>query len=342
MKKLKLSLGISIMLFFCGILLIVVLFYPIWRIELSAPQYPEGLAISINANGLGGDVPIINGLNHYIGMKTLHTEDFIEFTILPFLISFFAVFFLLVAIIRNRKLMIVLFFSFLLFGTLAMVDFWKWEYNYGHNLDPNAAIVVPGMVYQPPLIGYKQLLNFGAYSIPDIGGWLFILVGSLLLLCLIIAFKFKRKLLQLNNGLLTAIIFLTTILFSACNIQPQAIKVGSDNCSYCKMIIVDNRYGAEIITKKGKIFKFDELKCLQSAIIDGSIEVNKIEEFYFTDFCATHKLVKKEHCFLLKSKTLKAPMGGNTAVFSSKDSLLFYTKKLGGEQILENKLISIN
>jgi len=74
MKKLKLSLGISIILFFCGILLIVVLFYPIWRIELSAPQYPEGLAISINANGLGGDVPIINGLNHYIGMKTLHTK----------------------------------------------------------------------------------------------------------------------------------------------------------------------------------------------------------------------------------------------------------------------------
>ena len=53
--------------------------------------------------------------------------------------------------------------------------------NYGHNLDPNAAIIVPGMAYQPPLIGFKQLLNFGAYSIPDIGGWLFVASGILMI-----------------------------------------------------------------------------------------------------------------------------------------------------------------
>ena len=44
-----------------------------------------------------------------------------------------------------------------------MVDFYLWEYEYGHNLDPTAPIQVPGMSYQPPLIGYKMLLNFGAY-----------------------------------------------------------------------------------------------------------------------------------------------------------------------------------
>ncbi len=196
MKDVKLSWGIRITLFLCGIMLIFVLFRPIWRIELAAPQYPEGLVILINANGLGGDVAIINGLNHYIGMKTLHNEDFIEFKILPYLISIFAAFFFLVAIIRKRKLMYALFFSFLLFGTIAMIDFWKWEYNYGHNLDPNAAIIVPGMAYQPPLIGYKQLLNFGAYSIPDIGGWLFVIAGVLLLLCIFIDFKSKRKALK--------------------------------------------------------------------------------------------------------------------------------------------------
>ena len=77
-------------------MLVFVLFNPIWRIELAAPQYPEGLMILINANGLGGDVEIINGLNHYIGMKTLHNEDFIEFKILPYLISIFSLFFILV------------------------------------------------------------------------------------------------------------------------------------------------------------------------------------------------------------------------------------------------------
>jgi copper chaperone NosL len=74
-----------------------------------------------------------------------------------------------------------------------MYDFWRWEYNYGHNLNPDAAIIVPGMAYQPPLIGYKQLLNFGAYSMPDIGGWIFIGVGVLLFLCVIAAWKNSKK-----------------------------------------------------------------------------------------------------------------------------------------------------
>ncbi|MEO6843919.1 MAG: hypothetical protein ABI184_02035, partial [Ginsengibacter sp.] len=56
-----------------------------------------------------------------------------------------------------------------------------------------APLKVPGMAYQPPLIGYKQLLNFGAYSVPDIGGWLFIAVGLLLLIALVIPWYKKRK-----------------------------------------------------------------------------------------------------------------------------------------------------
>ena len=71
------------MLVVCGILILVVLVTPIWRIELDAPQYPEGLSMQIHANKLSGNVEIINGLNHYIGMKTLHDKDFPEFVILP-------------------------------------------------------------------------------------------------------------------------------------------------------------------------------------------------------------------------------------------------------------------
>ena len=65
-----------------GALLVISLFNPIWRIELDAPQYPEGLMLQLHANKIGGDVDIINGLNHYIGMATLHTENFFEFKIL--------------------------------------------------------------------------------------------------------------------------------------------------------------------------------------------------------------------------------------------------------------------
>ena len=92
MKTPEKNIGIfsTALLVIAGVLLVISLFNPIWRIELDAPQYPEGLALTIHANKIGGEVDIINGLNHYIGMKTLHAEEFIEFTVLPYIISLFA------------------------------------------------------------------------------------------------------------------------------------------------------------------------------------------------------------------------------------------------------------
>jgi len=174
-------------------LMVLVLFYPIWKIELTAPQYPEGLILKINANGLGGNVDIVNGLNHYIGMRTLHSEDFIEFTILPYIIAIFAALGLVVLAINRKKVYTTWVIIFLVFAVVSMIDFWKWEYEYGHELNPDAPIKVPGMSYQPPLIGYKQLLNFSAYSIPDTGGWIFIGVGVILVGTWILEFKIRKK-----------------------------------------------------------------------------------------------------------------------------------------------------
>lgn len=192
-KKQTLSRVSKIVLICIGICLVVSIFVPLWRIELSAPQYPEGLVLQIYSNKLGGQVEIINGLNHYIGMKTLHKEDFLEFTILPYIIGAFALFSVIVMFIGRKRFLYLLLLSFLLFGGIAMVDFYRWNYNYGHNLDPNAAIIVPGMAYQPPLIGFKQLLNFGAYSIPDWGGWLFVISGILMIFATLIESKLLSK-----------------------------------------------------------------------------------------------------------------------------------------------------
>jgi copper chaperone NosL len=175
-----------------GLALLLVLFVPIWSIYLEAPQYPEGLSMSIYVNRIGGDIDIINGLNHYIGMKTIHANDFIEFKVLSYCVVFFALLFLITGWVANRKLFYLLSVLFIAFGVTAMVDFWRWEYDYGHNLNEEAAIKVPGMTYQPPLIGYKQLLNFGAYSYPDLGGYIFLLSGLVILVVLFLIIKKKK------------------------------------------------------------------------------------------------------------------------------------------------------
>lgn len=142
----------------------------VWKIELDAPQYPEGLKLEIWVNALKGDVDSINNLNHYIGMKTLHANEFWEFTILPYVLGFMIVFGILVFIFNTRNWLGTYITTLLAIAAFASYDFWRWEYDYGHNLNPEAAIKIPGMAYQPPFLGYKQLLNFLAGSLPDTGG----------------------------------------------------------------------------------------------------------------------------------------------------------------------------
>lgn len=331
MKHDKLKPWIRILLGLCGLALVAVLFVPLWRIDLVAPQYPEGLWLLIYPDKLAGNVDIINGLNHYIGMKTLHTEDFIEFTVLPYIIGFFALFFIIAGVVARRKLLYLLFVLFVSFGILAMYDFWRWEYNYGHNLDPNAAIIVPGQAYQPPLIGFKQLLNFGAYSFPDIGGWIFISVGALLLFMVVIVWRSAKKRTIKYANTIVAIALVTMI--TSCNAGPEPLTTGVDNCHFCKMTISDVRFGAEVVTKKGKIYKFDDSKCMINYLNTNDVELKDIKNMYLTNYSGTHQLIDVNNASLLMAEELRSPMGGNVAAFDDKDSLQTIQKRFNGKTI---------
>lgn len=169
-------------------IIVVILFlatlwaFPMWDIQLGAPQYPDGLSMQIWINDVSGDVEIINGLNHYIGMKTIHKEDFKEFIYLPITMMSFMALGLLVLVLNRKRYYYTWTGIFVVIGLVSFYDFYSWLYKYGHDLDPNAPIQVPGMAYQPPLIGYKKMLNFEALSQPHVGGWFYIAAGALMVL----------------------------------------------------------------------------------------------------------------------------------------------------------------
>lgn len=150
---------------------------PLWEVRLLAPQYPEGLGMQILSHTVRGisehDLHNINGLNHYIGMKEIHPESIPELRFMPWIMGALALSLLAVAWRGGRRALAVWLVAFVIIGAIGLWDFWRWEYDYGHNLDTeNAAIVVPGMSYQPPLIGSKQLLNFTATAWPGSGAML--------------------------------------------------------------------------------------------------------------------------------------------------------------------------
>ena len=127
MKNYSLSKLSRILLIVCGISLIVSIFVPLWAIYLEAPQYPEGLGMFLWSNKITGDYEIINGLNHYIGMKTIHQEDFWEFKVLPYALGFFAIICLVAAFLNKKIWLYLTTVLFLIFGVAFMVDFWMWE-----------------------------------------------------------------------------------------------------------------------------------------------------------------------------------------------------------------------
>ncbi len=160
-----------IMVAVAALILILTFFFPLWTIDLNAPQYPEGLGIRIWLDKISGmkpnDLQSINGLNHYIGMKVIDPESIPELKIMPYIIIFMIIFGLFNAYIKSRKLIYIWLILFIILGVIGMYDFYMWEYDYGHQLNPDAPIKVPGMTYQPPLIGSKQLLNISAVSLPS-------------------------------------------------------------------------------------------------------------------------------------------------------------------------------
>jgi len=157
-----------------AIALIGLFFVPLWSVTLMAPQYPEGLGMRIWLDAITGlkpnDLDSINNLNHYIGMKRIEPDSIPELRYMPVIVGLLAAAGAAAALAGRRILVKVWLGAFLVLAIAGMVDFYRWGYDYGHDLDwENAIIKVPGMTYQPPLIGSKKLLNFTATSLPAAG-----------------------------------------------------------------------------------------------------------------------------------------------------------------------------
>ena len=106
----------------------------------------------------------------------------------------------------------------------------------------------------------------------------------------------------------------------SCNSGPQPIRLGTDACDFCKMSFADRNFGVEIITDKGKVYKFDDTHCF-ATFRKKNIDSNIVKHVYFVNFMNPHNFIDADHVFLLQSNELHTPMGGNTAAFENKEAL---------------------
>lgn len=183
-----------ILVFVATALLGLSFFFPLWQISLWAPQYPEGLSMQIWSSKLTGDIQTINILNHYIGMSHIEEAAFAELKYFPILFGILIALGLLAGALNTRPLVYIWTSALIAFSVVALYDFWAWEFRFGHQLNPDAAIKMEDMVYQPPLFGEKVFLNIMATAYPGIAGWG--MMASVIAACAISALSFvgvKKK-----------------------------------------------------------------------------------------------------------------------------------------------------
>jgi copper chaperone NosL len=191
------NIKVRIIVTVAALLLILVYFFPIWQIYITAPQYPEGIGMNIWVNQITGMEPnnlqSINILNHYIGMKKIEPDAVPELKLMPYITGLLLLFGLVTAALGRRKLLIIWLAFFIIISLVGIGDFYLWLYDYGHDLNPDAAIKVPGATYQPPLLGSKTMLNITASSFPHIGGYIYMSSIVLAAIALFLDIRLSKK-----------------------------------------------------------------------------------------------------------------------------------------------------
>lgn len=196
-KHQKLSKTSTILLLIAASLFIVSLFFPWWRMDFFAPQYPEGLDIIVYPDKVTGDIDIINNLNHYIGMKEFSTESFPELSYLPYIVYIFTALTVIVALLRKKIYLYLLTIFLAIGGIVGLTDMHFWLKKYGTELDPKAAMYLDPFV--PPILGKNTIANFTTYSKFGVGGYLLAIIFILFVVCLWIDRSKKKERAQVEK-----------------------------------------------------------------------------------------------------------------------------------------------
>ena len=121
------------------------------------------------------------------------------------------------------------------------------------------------------------------------------------------------------------------VLLSSCSGGFEPINYGKDACAHCKMTIVDDRYASELVTPKGKPYKFDDISCMKLFITEQKIDAKS--QFFISNFAKPGETIAAEHAIYLKHEVFQSPMNGNYAAFSSKAEANDLTDSLGIRQL---------
>lgn len=121
------------------------------------------------------------------------------------------------------------------------------------------------------------------------------------------------------------------LIVNSCTTNPEPINFGTDQCEHCRMTIVDNKFGAEIITTKGKIYKFDAAECMVRYVKTGKINDADVKEYLVIDASKPAQLIDAKKAVYLISENFPSPMGANLSAYANRNDAEAFHKNYNGE-----------
>lgn len=129
-------------------------------------------------------------------------------------------------------------------------------------------------------------------------------------------------------------------ILSACNVEPEALHYGEDACHTCRMTLVDRKFGAELVTRKGKIYKFDDLNCMLAFYNSGEVDTGDYAYKLVVDLSQPGKFIDAADAFYVKAPSIKTPMASHVAAFADKESMETANTQLKGIYLVWGELVT--
>lgn len=136
------------------------------------------------------------------------------------------------------------------------------------------------------------------------------------------------------------IIAILLISLLSCTAEPEPLQYGQDACHTCKMTLMDKKFGAELVSRKGKVYKFDDVNCMLTFYNSGEIQPQDFAYRLVTDFSRPATLIEAADAFYLKSPAIKTPMASQIAAFQHKENMENIKKQSKGIYLVWGELVT--
>jgi copper chaperone NosL len=351
------SIKSRILLALAALLLVPAFWLPLWSIRIVAPQYREGLGMYIGLRDIWGhaehDIQNINILNHYIGMKPIDPAIVDLLRIMPWAVALLMALALAVAAIGRRWAVYGWLGTFAALGTAGLLEFRSWNHDYGTNLDPMAPIKIPGMSYEPPLFGVKQLLNMTTSSFPSWGTLFVALAFACGVAALVLARRGTRRVAPPAAAAprpLAAAAAVALLALAAGGCGSPGVAAAADAvpefapdrppCDYCEGTIPAERFGGQVTTVEGEVLRFMSVECLAGFLLEERVPAERIRLVQVVDYNQGERLIDARSAHYLRSQFLKSPNGiGLLATETEKVAAnlhyFFGGERIGWDDVLE-------